>query len=146
MAKPARVKKKQSQTGAARKAEKAGDAKAPDKSKVKEAKKAALDQARAQKPRAREAKAAKAAAEPKGIRGRMARTPAKPAAKAAAGKEKRSAVKFLREVKVELSKVTWPSREELIQSTIVVLIAVAIAGVYIAIFDALFSRLIGFLS
>ncbi|MEK7817650.1 MAG: preprotein translocase subunit SecE, partial [Actinomycetota bacterium] len=46
----------------------------------------------------------------------------------------------------ELAKVTWPSREELVQSTIVVLIAVVVAGVYIALFDLLFSRLIGVLS
>lgn len=60
-------------------------------------------------------------------------------------KEKRSATKFLREVRLEMSKVTWPSREELVSSTIVVVIAVAIAGVYIAVFDALFSRVISWL-
>ena len=60
-------------------------------------------------------------------------------------KEKRSAGKFLREVRLEMSKVTWPGREELVSSTIVVVIAVAIAGVYIALFDALFSRVISWL-
>ncbi|MHB1362188.1 MAG: preprotein translocase subunit SecE [Thermoleophilia bacterium] len=61
-------------------------------------------------------------------------------------KEKKGAVQFLREVRVEMGKVTWPSREELIQSTIVVLIAVAISGVFIAILDAIFSRLVGLVS
>jgi len=70
---------------------------------------------------------------------------AKPS-RAAAGRDKRSAGKFLREVRLELSKVTWPSREELIQSTIVVLVAVVIAGVYIAFFDEIFSRLINMLA
>ncbi len=83
------------------------------------------------------------------LRGRIA-TKAQPAkakpAKAKPAKAKslkeRKYVKFFREVRVELSKVTWPSREELIQSTIVVVIAVAIAGTFIAIWDAIFSKVI----
>ena len=45
-----------------------------------------------------------------------------------------------------MSKVTWPSRDELVQSTIVVLIAVTIAGTFIAIMDAIFSRLVSLIS
>ncbi|MBE0428963.1 MAG: preprotein translocase subunit SecE [Thermoleophilia bacterium] len=74
---------------------------------------------------------------------RAART-AKPSK--AGAKKKRSAVRFLREVRLELTKVTWPNREELTQSTVVVLIAVAIAGVYIFIFDEIFSRFITFIA
>lgn len=83
-----------------------------------------------------------------GLKSRLGKTQAsksKPS-RAAAGKDKRNAGKFLREVRLELSKVTWPSREELIQSTIVVLVAVVIAGVYIAFFDEIFSRLINMLA
>lgn len=61
-------------------------------------------------------------------------------------RERRGAMQFLREVKVELSKVTWPNREELTQSTIVVFIAIAVAAAYIAIFDELFTRLIELIS
>jgi len=50
--------------------------------------------------------------------------------------------KFLRDVRVELSKVTWPTRSELITSTIVVLVAVAIAGAYTAGIDTIFNRLV----
>jgi preprotein translocase subunit SecE len=85
--------------------------------------------------------------EPKGFKSRVAKAQAaktKPAK--GAGKEKKGAAQFLREVRVELSKVTWPSREELIQSTLVVLLAVGIAGVFIAILDVIFSRLIGLIS
>lgn len=60
--------------------------------------------------------------------------------------ERKGAMKFLREVKVELSKVTWPNREELTQSTIVVFIAIAIAALYIAFFDEAFTRLVELIS
>jgi len=49
--------------------------------------------------------------------------------------------KFLRDVRFELTKVTWPTRSELIASTIVVLVAVAIAGAYTAGIDTIFNRL-----
>jgi len=41
----------------------------------------------------------------------------------------KKAGQFLREVKFELKKVTWPSRPEVIGTTIVVIIAVLIFGV-----------------
>ena len=53
-----------------------------------------------------------------------------------------SMMKFLRDVRVELSKVTWPTRSELLMSTVVVLIAVAIAGVYTGVLDWVFAHLI----
>lgn len=83
-----------------------------------------------------------------GLKARLGKAQASKAkpSKAVAGKDRRSAGKFLREVRLELTKVTWPSREELIQSTIVVLVAVVIAGVYIAFFDEIFSRLIKMLA
>lgn len=61
-------------------------------------------------------------------------------------RERTGVGKFLREVRVEMSKVTWPTREELTQSTIVVFIAIAVAAVYIAIFDQLFTRLVELIS
>ena len=84
-----------------------------------------------------------------GLKGRISKTQAMKSSKAAksakGGKGDRRAIKFLREVKVELSKVTWPTRDELVQATVAVLIAVVIAGVFIFLFDVLFSRLIGLL-
>ncbi len=41
----------------------------------------------------------------------------------------------------ELSRVTWPSREETWNSTVVVMVASAIAAVYTGAFDALWSYL-----
>jgi preprotein translocase subunit SecE len=49
---------------------------------------------------------------------------------------------FLREVKIEMSKVTWPPRRELLQSTGVVIIAVVIAAVYIGVFDFIWNVII----
>ena len=53
--------------------------------------------------------------------------------------------KFLGQVKTELKKVAWPSREELISSTIVVLVSTLILAVFIGICDLVLSRVINFL-
>jgi preprotein translocase subunit SecE len=49
---------------------------------------------------------------------------------------------FFGEVKIEMTKVTWPSRKELIQSTGVVVVVVIIAGIYIGVFDFVWSYLV----
>jgi preprotein translocase subunit SecE len=49
---------------------------------------------------------------------------------------------FLREVKIELKKVTWPSRKDTIYATIIVLISVFIFGFFLGIVDVGLSRLI----
>jgi len=87
--------------------------------------------------------------EPKGFKARVAKAQSTKRGKPTKGgtaKEKKGAAQFLREVKVEMGKVTWPSREELIQSTLVVLLAVLVAGTFIAILDLIFSRLIAAIS
>ena len=72
-------------------------------------------------------------------RSRTARNAARPAA---ARGEKRGLRKFFRDVRVEMSKVTWPTRKDLIQSTIVVVVAVIIASVYTGALDFVFSRIV----
>ncbi|MBM4309708.1 MAG: preprotein translocase subunit SecE [Deltaproteobacteria bacterium] len=49
---------------------------------------------------------------------------------------------FLREVKTELKKITWPGRKETIASTVVVIVIVLIVCVYLGIVDVILSRLI----
>ena len=49
---------------------------------------------------------------------------------------------FLREVKVEMTKVTWPPRKELITATGAVIVAVIITGIYIGIFDFIWNLII----
>ena len=50
--------------------------------------------------------------------------------------------KFTQEVGVELSKVTWTSREELWASTLVVLVSVFFLTLFIGFCDFVLSRLI----
>jgi preprotein translocase subunit SecE len=63
----------------------------------------------------------------------------------AGARSERGMRKFLRDVRMEMAKVTWPSRKDLIQSTIVVIVAVVISGVFIGVLDLVFSRLINLL-
>ena len=51
-------------------------------------------------------------------------------------------VTFLYEVKAELAKVSWPTRDELIGSAIVVCVLVAVSAVIFGAMDAGFSVLI----
>jgi preprotein translocase subunit SecE len=50
--------------------------------------------------------------------------------------------KFLEEVKVELKKTSWPTRQELIDATIVVIIAIAILSVYVGVVDVFLSKIV----
>jgi preprotein translocase subunit SecE len=52
---------------------------------------------------------------------------------------------FLSDVRVELKKVSWPTRHELIGSTIVVIVAVALLASAIGVWDFCLSRFINFL-
>jgi len=47
---------------------------------------------------------------------------------------------FLREVKVEIKKVTWPTRKELIASTAVVLLTTFIVAAYLGLVDLLLTE------
>lgn len=46
---------------------------------------------------------------------------------------------FLKEVKAEIKKVTWPSRNEVYSTTIVVIIATIFFGFYLYFLDLIFS-------
>ncbi len=52
---------------------------------------------------------------------------------------------FLREVKLETKKVVFPSKEELIGSTWVVIISTLIVAVFLGIVDLLLTRFVKFL-
>ncbi len=54
--------------------------------------------------------------------------------------------KFLREVRVELRKVAWPNRKELVNFTIVVIVAVLIVAAFIGVVDFVVSRILALLS
>ena len=52
-----------------------------------------------------------------------------------------SPAQFYREVRQEVSKVTWPSRRETLTSTMMVLILVFIAAVFFLAVDAVIAML-----
>lgn len=52
---------------------------------------------------------------------------------------------FLREVRGEINKVTWPKRKEVRGTTIVVLITVVIFGVYLWFVDIVMGRVLTWL-
>ena len=68
------------------------------------------------------------------------------AASVAAAKPKtnifQSAIQFLREVKIELKKVTWPSRKQTIGSTAVVVALVLLISLFLGFVDIGLSNLI----
>jgi preprotein translocase subunit SecE len=58
-------------------------------------------------------------------------------------KRKRTGARqFLKEVRQELKKVLWPTRQELITYTIVVLVTVTVLTSYVFGLDVLFSKLV----
>ncbi|MBK8399011.1 MAG: preprotein translocase subunit SecE [Leptospiraceae bacterium] len=52
------------------------------------------------------------------------------------------AITFLQECRAELQKVQWPSREEVINSTMVVLGTVIVFSLFLFVSDSLFVRLL----
>ena len=52
---------------------------------------------------------------------------------------------FFSEVIVELKKVSWSTRQEVLDSTWVILISSAILGVFIAVTDFTLSKLVAFI-
>jgi preprotein translocase subunit SecE len=52
------------------------------------------------------------------------------------------AIQFFREVKVELQKVTFPTRQETVGSTVVVLALTVIIAIYLGFSDWLLARIV----
>ena len=50
---------------------------------------------------------------------------------------------FLREVRVELEKVTWPGRKEVQAATLVIIALVILLAVFIGAVDFVVSRVLG---
>lgn len=50
-------------------------------------------------------------------------------------------VKFLQETYTELKQVIWPSRQEVLRLTLIVITISVIVGVYIGVLDVAFARL-----
>ncbi len=52
-------------------------------------------------------------------------------------------VRYLRETRAELSKVSWPTRQEATNLTLVVLVTVLFSSIILGAFDYLFAYLFG---
>jgi len=52
---------------------------------------------------------------------------------------------YLAEVRLELSKVTWPKRNEVIKLTLTVFIISVIVGLYTGALDYIFTKMLGVL-
>jgi preprotein translocase subunit SecE len=51
-------------------------------------------------------------------------------------------INFLKEVKLELTKVSWSDRQELMGSTMVVIFITAITAVFIGLIDIMLSKIL----
>ncbi len=51
-----------------------------------------------------------------------------------------SPFQFLKEVKEELGRVTWPSREEVFEATVGVVVFCGFLGIYFWILDTFFAK------
>lgn len=53
---------------------------------------------------------------------------------------------FLDEVRNELLRSTWPTRSELIESTVVVIVSVILFAVFVSVSDTVLGKVIGLLA
>lgn len=51
--------------------------------------------------------------------------------------------KYLREVRSEMTKVTWPTRGQTVKMTLLVIVVSVVIGVFIGSLDILLSRIAG---
>lgn len=51
-------------------------------------------------------------------------------------------VQFLQEVRIELKKVNWPRRKEVVGSTVVVIVSVFIVSFFLGAIDVILQRLL----
>lgn len=50
--------------------------------------------------------------------------------------------KFLKEVRSELKKVSWPNKSQVVVNTTAVIVVSVICGVYIGLVDAVFAKIL----
>jgi preprotein translocase subunit SecE len=65
--------------------------------------------------------------------------------KVASRKRQNAIVRYFRETLAELRKVNWPTRQEAMQLTVIVLVVVIFMSALLGLLDFVFSRLFGFI-
>ena len=53
---------------------------------------------------------------------------------------------FFREVAAEARKTSWPNREELTQSTMVVIVSISLLALFVGLSDMLLGKIIGLIT
>lgn len=74
----------------------------------------------------------------------MAKEKSLEAVKAAAAtpKKKRSVAKYFKDARSEFKKVVWPSRKQVVNNTIVVIISLIVSGIAVWALDSAFGSLL----
>ena len=74
----------------------------------------------------------------------MAKEKSLDAVKSAAAKpaKKRSIVKYFKDARSEFKKVVWPSRKQVVNNTIVVIISLIVSGIAVWALDSAFGSLL----
>jgi len=54
-------------------------------------------------------------------------------------------INYLKEVKLELSKVTWPKKKQVIKLTLIVFVISAIVAIYVGGLDFIFTKTLEFI-
>jgi preprotein translocase subunit SecE len=49
---------------------------------------------------------------------------------------------YFKDIKIEMSKVSWPSKDELTGSTVIVLVSLAILSAFIGVCDVILSKIV----
>ena len=55
------------------------------------------------------------------------------------------AILFFKDVRTELSRVTWPSRDELMHSTTIVIVTTIMLSVFVGLVNLIISRALGWI-
>lgn len=59
--------------------------------------------------------------------------------------KRNKAMKFFRETKSEMKKVCWPSKNQLVHNTVVILVFIIITTIILSLLDAGFEKILSFI-
>jgi preprotein translocase SecE subunit len=76
------------------------------------------------------------------VRGGASRPERRPASEAGSGNPISHLIRFIRESVAELKKVEWPGQNQVIQGTVVVLVACIIVGAYLYLNDQIWQEVV----
>ena len=57
----------------------------------------------------------------------------------------KKAVTYIKDVRLEMSKVSWPTREELVESTMIVMVVSGVLALFLFAVDTLLNRIVKFI-